>query len=183
MSITKENHLDADAIIEAARQEDSKQRLYYEIAKHVCDMITVKWDGRKINKRLATDAYKVINDNVPGLFTVYYDTRYGMYHLEITYTNIMGLQPKSLSGFRMSMLVGYEGTPVINAERVTDHNKGYLLGLERGADIALKMKLVPAAVKHYNKAINVLQDVKKLFGDAYPYVSYFSFEASKEVKD
>ncbi|OHB71276.1 MAG: hypothetical protein A2W17_04285 [Planctomycetes bacterium RBG_16_41_13] len=169
------HHLDTNQILTMVSRYAEQQEITYHIARKVCDFIKEKWHGKKINKRLATDVLKLLNGE---FHTIYYEARYGMFHLKID-------RKDKRAG--VSMLICYEGHTIIDAEKVEEYNQCYLLNLGCNKDLKEKIQLVPIAVTQYNKAIETLEGIKEAFQDnrgmsIYPYASYFDFKASEEVK-
>ena len=73
-------HLNVNDVLTTTARHREEQEMSYLIARKVCDFVKEKWHNRKINKRLATDVLKLLNGE---FFGVYYEARYGMFHLKI----------------------------------------------------------------------------------------------------
>ena len=167
-------HLNVNDILITTARYREEQEISYHIARKVCDFIKEKWHNKKINKRLAADVLKLLNGE---FFGVYYEARYGMFHLKIE---------RKDGRAKLSMLICYDSNTIIDAEKVEDYNRCYLLNAERNKDIDDRLFYIPAAVIRYNKAIEELESIRKLFegspGGVYPIYSYFDFKPSEEVK-
>jgi len=69
------------------------------------------FDGKKITKRMATVLEKALPE-----CSVYYDTNYGMYHVNVSW----GTDEEK------RFLLGYHGTPIFTVEGFAEHNACHL---------------------------------------------------------
>lgn len=147
--ISYEKSKDSKAILAEIdnRIEIKKESLY--LIDAICT-VAKKWNGKKINKRFATDVQKIIGEQG---YIAHYRPQYGMFHIDIDY--------KSTKACTFSSLLCYDNDPVIDFNQVKGYNVCYTLNQTRITKLTVGKAHVSEMVDKWNAAVTALKEINK----------------------
>lgn len=115
-----------------------------------------RWEGKKITKRIATDAKKAIEKLNPK-HHVFYRADNWMFHISVfvngDYNN------------RMEMLIGYNSHPTFSIEKFIEYNQCFALNEERNPKLRAARPLVSQWVKRFNELTKKLEELEEVAGE------------------
>lgn len=157
MSIQFANKLEPEKIEQEIENSIKKMKLQLSLVLPALEIIKT-FEGKQITKRIAT---KIQENELFKLYTVSYDTNFGMFHINIWGNNIP-------YDSRIRMLIGYDNNPFINKEKVCEFNLCYTLNEERfrSAEKLTSTKL-KTLVNKFNKGLELMQEAHKEAEDYY----------------
>lgn len=120
--------------------------------------VVKKMDGKQISKRIATALEKEFPE-----YKVIWDTRYGMYHIDI-WGN--GIEYKD----EIRIMIGYDtGDGHIHYDQILDFNGCYTLDKERREQLIAFKEEIDNHIEVYQKYLKVKEYTKKYF-DSFEYL-------------
>lgn len=151
---------------EFIRDEKVKTELIVFMCKHL-----EKYDGLKITKRIANEITKQLkNANIQ--FVCMYNTKYGMYHLDIYKIKESGYV--DYSEHIISSLIGHQGfNDLFDFENWIKSNIGFLIGDGGVERLENKINELPELVRRWNALLSDLENVSKDAGNHYPLSKHF----------
>lgn len=128
--------------------------------------VVKKWDNKKITKRIISDLEK--DPELSG-WNVVYNTRYGMYHIDIF----------KQGGHSFSALICYDSWPIVSFGNVQEYNRCHTLNKERNERLEHAKPLVKSLTDRWNAAI---EEIKAINAEAAKYELEYVFEIDRNNK-
>jgi len=145
--VTYEKPKNADEILDKISERIISNKLDLFFIKKVFAVVE-KWNGKKITKRIISDLEK--DPELSG-WNVLYNTRYGMYHIDIF----------KQGGHTFSALVCYDSWPIVELEKVQEYNRCHTLNEGRNERLEGGKHMVKDLAKRWNAAIEELKAINK----------------------
>ena len=141
--------LKLEEVVEAV----SRSIAHYRYETHVYDQlhasVFAQWEGKVINKRIRTDAQKVLGDEV----TIHYSKEYETYRLSVWGND------RDYSD-RMSIVLGRipwasKARVRLSLEYIRENNLAYEYAKDRSELLKRRMSDLPEAIAQFNEAIQL----------------------------